>query len=102
MLVFFCEMSVACDSSWQPKLDFDIEGYGFMVSMAFISGHSYSLTTSNKVLLDKGKKNYFCGNLVVSSEELIEILNEDLRGEVTSEQVSEAIKQGLMARYPCE
>ena len=59
MWTIFCEMPLACDSSWQPELNFDIEGYGFMVSMAFVSGHSYSLTTSNEILLKQGKKTTF-------------------------------------------
>ena len=70
--------------------------------MIFISGHSYAISSANTLLFEQGKQNFFCREGVMSSEELIDILNSKLTGNVTSEQVTESIVAGLTERYPCD
>ena len=91
-----------CEECWVPKLEFDIEGMGTISTMIFISGHSYSLSETNRILNEQGKENFFCKNGNVSSNELIAILNKSLKGVVTSEQVTAEISNGLKSKYPCE
>ena len=90
-----------CEDCWEPKLNFDIEGKGFMGSMIFISGQSYALSISNEELASKGKENFFCKEGSVGSKELIDILNQKLKGVVSAEEVTEQIVLGLKASYPC-
>jgi len=91
-----------CKDCWTPKLNFDLEGGGFFSTMIFISGHSYAISSANTLLFEQGKQNFFCREGVMSSEELIDILNSKLTGNVTSEQVTESIVAGLTERYPCK
>ena len=98
----FTLSSIGCGSEyWTPDLHFDIEGKGFTSSMIFISGQSYSLSSSNKIILMEGKVNFYCSELEISSKILIEILNSDLSGIVSAEKVTESINRGLMKKYPC-
>jgi len=91
-----------CLDCWSPNLLFDIEDGGIEQTMVFISGYGYGLNSSNKVLIAEGRENYFCnGGKVIDSQELVEILNENLNGQVTAEQVSSVITFGLMKKYPC-
>lgn len=90
-----------CDQCWSPNLSFDIEGGGQKQSMVFISGYSYSLSSTTSLLRSKGQNNYFCYDDVITSKILIDILNSKLNGNVTAEQVDWAIKQGLLEKYPC-
>jgi hypothetical protein len=93
-----------CKDCWKPDLQFDIEGQGMIGTMIFISGHSYSLTTSNQLLKQQGKSNFFCkdGDVDISSKELIDILNKKIKGVVKAEEVSSAISEGLVSLYPCK
>lgn len=92
----------ACDDCWSPNLLFDIENGGVEQTMVFISGYGYALNNASKVLIAKGQNNYFCNeNQIIGSQELVGILNENLSGQVTAEQVSSVITFGLMKKYPC-
>lgn len=91
-----------CEDCWSPKLSFDIENSGVEQTLVFISGYGYGLNSASNVLKSKGQQNYYCnGGKVVDSQELVEILNEHLSGQVTSEQVSSVITFGLIQKYPC-
>lgn len=87
---------------WTPVLNFDIEDADFMTSLAFISGHSYALTATNEALLNSGKQNFFCCRGTIGSKMLVEILNENLSGVVTSEIVTQTIIDGLKEKFPCQ
>lgn len=93
--------SYACEDCWEPKLNFDIEEKGFLESMIFISGQSYALSASNEELEFKGKENFFCKQGSVGSKELIDILNQKLKGVVSAEEVTAQIILGLKTTYPC-
>lgn len=104
--IFLCfsygHSHAACDDCWVPDLNFDIENQGLIRSMIFISGHSYSISMSNRELNEQEKENFFCKEGDVGSSELVEILNNRLSGVVSSEQVTLAIADGLKKRYPCK
>ncbi len=104
LLFIVCSnLAFAIDNKpWVPVLNFDIEGRGFLGSMIFISGHSYSLSSSNELLERQGKLNFFCKKGGVGSKELIDLLNEQLVGVVTAEEVTKVITNGLVAKYPCD
>lgn len=92
-----------CEDCWTPKLNFDLEDGGFVSTMIFISGHSHAISSASAELSKQQKENFFCRkDNNMSSQELIEILNSKLSGNVTSEQVTESIAQGLMEKYPCK
>lgn len=94
--------SAGCEDCWEPRLNFDIDGQGFMGSMIFISGQSYALSATSDELKRKGAEGYFCATGDIGSKELIEILNKRLSGVVTAEKVTQQIVEGLKERYPCE
>ena len=93
--------SDSCEGCWTPKLAFDIDGRGFLASMTFIAGISYALEMNDKVLKSKGIKNFYCKTEVLTSKELIEILNEKLTGVVDAETVTSTIEVELQKSYPC-
>lgn len=102
-LVFLCSCSFAekCEDCWTPKFNFELEDRNFIETMIFISGHSYSLSGTNKELDRQGKDNFFCKNGSVGSNELIDILNSKLSGRVSAEKVNAVIINGLLEKYPC-
>jgi len=95
--------SVSADGDWQPQPNFSIEGSNYIETLTFISGIAYALEYSNKELLSKRKANFFCvqENQMIGSRLLIELLNEKLEGDYTSEHVVETLVSQLRDTYPC-
>lgn len=87
---------------WVPKLNFDIEGAGFVKSMIFLSGQSYALSAVQDLAMNQKSSPLFCGLEYVSSKEVIEIVNASLSGVVTSEQVTDTVIKGLANKYTCK
>jgi hypothetical protein len=93
--------SEECDGCWSPKLNFDIEGKGFISSLLFISGQSYALTMNNRELQSQGKQNFFCKEGDIGSRLLIEILNAEFEGSVGADKATSEIAKGLKNQFPC-
>lgn len=91
----------SCEGCWTPKLAFDIDGRGFLASMTFIAGMSYALEMNDNALKKKGVNNFYCKKEVLTSKELVEILNRELVGVVDAETVTNVIEDGLRKNYPC-
>lgn len=98
--LLFCAFNAV--QAWMPKLNFDIEGHGFIKSMIFISGYDYALNATNSELKKRGMKNFYCHSGLISSKTLIDILNNKLLGVVSAEDVDKAIRQGLVENYFCK
>lgn len=100
-LFFGSNVSVA--ESWTPQPKFTIENSSYLETLTFISGVSYALTYSNVKLKTQAKPNFYClpEGQIPDSRLLIDIVNEHLSGDHSSEEVIETIITGLADRYPC-
>lgn len=106
ILAFLIFLTPVCQSNndvWIPRPNFSIEGSNYNETLNFISGISYGFTYSNKALHSQGKESFFClvPNSLIGSKEIIELLNEKLTGDYTSEVILETLVIQLINKYPC-
>ena len=96
--------NVSMSESWTPNPRFTIEKSTKIDTLTFIAGISYALTYSNNMLLSQGKSNYFCmpAGSIVGSKILLDIANEKLSADHSSEEVIDVITKGLISSYPCK
>lgn len=98
--------SIGCDanSAWKPEPRFSIEGSSYVETLTFVSGFAYALSYTARQLDADKLHNFFClpENVRIDSRLLIDIANESLSGDSSSEDVSSTIIQGLASKYPCE
>lgn len=89
---------------WRPSPKFSVEGAPYIETLTFISGIAYALTYSKKELSKHGLSNFYClsKNDEVTSRLLIDIVNDELQGDQTSEAIISVIMNGLSNKYPCE
>ena len=94
---------LAHSEEWSPQPRFSIDGSSYIETITFISGVSYGLTASKKELKIAGLDNFFCypdaGD--IDSKLLLDLLNEKLSGDNSSEAVVRTIMNQLKEKYPC-
>jgi hypothetical protein len=88
--------------SWTPQPKFRVGNSSYAETLIFVSGAAYALSASNSELNRAGRHDFFCAkDRRIGSKLLIDILNEQHTGNITSEQAIETIVQGLKKRFPC-
>ena len=96
--------SLACaDGTWVPKPDFSVKESNYLETLTFVSGLAYAFSYSDKALRAARKENFFCidEDQVIDSKLTIDLLNEELDGDYSSEVVTEALVRKLKNRFPC-
>ena len=90
LIIFFFAISVRSEDLWRPNPKFSIEGSSYTETLTFISGMAYAISYNDKELAKKNLPNYFCvpNDTSIDSRLLIEIANEKLEGDHTSEGVT--------------
>ena len=96
-------LSLRAGGIWSPKPNFTIEGSDYIETLTFIAGMSYALDYSNQKLIAIGSKNFYClnNNELVTSKLILELLNEELQGDHTSEEVTATLIEQLEVQFPC-
>jgi hypothetical protein len=96
--------NASAEDIWRPNPKFSIEGSSYVETLTFVSGFAYALSYSDRKLRSSNLPNYYCipENEHIDSKLLIDIGNEKLQGDNTSESVAMTITEGLADRYPCE
>lgn len=94
----------AGEDVWRPSPNFSVEGASYIETLTFISGIAYALSYSGHQLTKSGLKNFYClpENDEVSSRLIIDIVNEHLTGDRSSEEITSVVITGLGDKYPCD
>ncbi|MFR0690915.1 hypothetical protein ACLUTX_16050 [Enterobacterales bacterium AE_CKDN230030158-1A_HGKHYDSX7] len=102
-LTFLLGSSTTFSAEWTPKPNFSIDGAGYVETLAFISGISYALTYSNAAMRSKGLPGFYCpgANIKLTSEQIINLINEKTSGEQSSEKLMQILITQLSEKYPC-
>ena len=102
-IVAFGSASCNATTYWKPDPKFTIEGSEYLETLTFISGFAYALSYSSRKLNENNLSNFYClpDGVSMDSKLLIDLANESLEGDSTSEDVSAAVINGLATKYPC-
>lgn len=103
LLIYLFPLLVSGDV-WRPNPKFSVEGSNYVETLTFISGIAYALTYSGSKLKAEGKQNFYClpDEQIPDSKLLIDLLNEKLSGDQTSEIVITLVIHELSKKYPCK
>lgn len=103
-IIFLAPLSQSNSDTWIPRPSFTIEGSEYKETLNFISGISYALTYSESALNAQGKESFFCSkpSNLIGSKEIINLLNEELTGDYSSEVILETLLEQLIEKYPCD
>ena len=105
LLLLICLFpSLLSSDVWKPNPKFSVESSDYIETLTFISGIAYALTYSDKKLKAEAKDNFYClpDGQIPDSKLLIDLLNEKLSGDQTSEIVIALVIDQLSKEYPCE
>lgn len=94
----------AFSSNELPKIQFRLESLSQRETMTFFSGASYAFEYSRQIDMHLGRQSFYCmpNSKIVSSDLLIEMINERKPGTISAERAAEIMVTSLAARYPCK
>ncbi len=103
MLIFIFVSPLVCGAEqWSPKLNFSVEGLPQEQSLLFVSGLAYSLAVSERLISERGRKNFYCpAKQTVDSKLIVELLNKRLSGPQSAETVATEALNSLARQFPC-
>lgn len=98
------ENGLCPSGTWNPKVEFRLEGANYKETLAWLSGWSYSLTAVGRSEAKSETPRFClpkCG--MIMGKPLLDFLNDTFKGQtITSEQAAGALWGGIQIMYKCK